>query len=202
MQRRNGKYKMGELHERVEILHERDEDNAVRLHNSYFTTTEIRSDRDSLMQELSRERARRVEQASRHQNTIDRIRHEREDIRKELEECRAELKGMKEKDPETVEGMWAAYARPVKIGHLIEKAEPVSHKRTMRDQENIDDVPESKRSIGFGASLHSGYKQPSYTLSPVMYRSDQKKEAAVFQLTRHEIQTRYSPGISIIDDGC
>lgn len=193
---------MAELHERVEILHERDEDNAVRLHNSYFITTQIRSDRDSLMQELSRERARRAEQVSRHQNIIDRIRREREACRKELEECRAELKGMKEKDPETVEGMRAAQARPVRIAPMIQRDEPGSHKRTMRDQENIEDIPPSKCNIDFAViPIYHTKAHFLYRLHR-MYRSYQKKEAIVFPLTRYSAQTGYDASIANVDDRC
>jgi hypothetical protein len=136
-----------DLHEQLEVLQKRDEDNAIRLHNSYFTTTQIRSDRDGLMQELSREPARRAEHALRLQNTIDRIRGEGEGVRKALEECRGELKDARERDVGTVEGMWAAYAKPVKIGPLPLKDAQVQRKRRTREEEgNTEDAQHGKLS--------------------------------------------------------
>lgn len=65
---------MKDIHERLEVLHERDEDYDTRLHNSYFCIAEARGERDKTTDALNRETRRREAERVSYSITIDRIR--------------------------------------------------------------------------------------------------------------------------------
>lgn len=127
-----------DLYERIDVLRERDEGHAVRLHNFYFTTARLRSEKDGIMQKSVGGKARRCEDKMGYQAYLDRIRSEREKYRLEMERYQQELKDYKAKDVETVEGMWAAYTKPVKVGMLPtneqQQAEGIGSKRKTEEQ--------------------------------------------------------------------
>ncbi|KAJ9103172.1 hypothetical protein QFC21_002594 [Naganishia friedmannii] len=97
----------------------------------------VRSDRNGLNQEMAKDRTRRATQAQNLQSTINCIRGEREAYRKEVAQVRVELKDLKEKDPDTVEKMWARHAKPVRIELIALKGRQVSQKRKTQDQEDF-----------------------------------------------------------------
>lgn len=116
------------LQERIDILHERDTDYAVRLHNLHFINAELSSDRDHLQQELAREHARREATNEQFSKIAERLRAERTTWKEKAEDLEKEVRRLKERDQESVEGIWAAHARLEKIvllpgnGAALEKA--------------------------------------------------------------------------------
>lgn len=98
------------MHDRVESLHEKDEDSQVRLHNSYVSSAEAGSERDGLRRELERERAKRYQQQQRLEGGIIRIRAEREGYKDEVASLKKEIEALNAKDPEWTAAMWAAEA--------------------------------------------------------------------------------------------
>ena len=129
---------MQTLHERVSILHERDVDYDIRLHNAHVFLADARSKRDGYKSELAREVQRREDDRIRWGVDLDRIRNERNQLKVKVEGMREEIRALKAKDPETVEGMWQDCAREdkVQLRPVPTNVEPSKRKRTADD-----DVP-------------------------------------------------------------
>lgn len=132
------------LQERVDILHERDLDHATRLHNSYFVNAEVRSDRDRLKQELARERTRRIEGNERFLGLVERLRSERNTWREKADLLENEVRALKAKDPESVEGIWAAHAHFEKIEMVPEIGGKARQGEKRKSDENME-VSNKKR---------------------------------------------------------
>ncbi|KAJ9125438.1 hypothetical protein QFC22_000399 [Naganishia vaughanmartiniae] len=106
---------MMEQRETISALHERDQDCSIRLHNSYFLIAEARSESEGFRQEIRRLQDRYAKLRERLDSEKARNSTAQEQALREITELKREVKDLKAKDPESVEGMWARFAKPVRI---------------------------------------------------------------------------------------
>ncbi|KAJ9124353.1 hypothetical protein QFC22_001153 [Naganishia vaughanmartiniae] len=102
------------LHERIEVLHERDVDYDTRLHNSYFDIAKACSERELLKNQIQRDATRQAGKEKRYEELVVRLRKERDalkDLCKHLqaEKAREQVKG------DEVAQMWVQEAREGKM---------------------------------------------------------------------------------------
>ncbi|KAJ9122471.1 hypothetical protein QFC22_001897 [Naganishia vaughanmartiniae] len=103
------------LSKQILNMHERDIDSSVRLHNSYVLIAEAENEHGRLKQELARLQIRHSKMNETLVADIARISTEREIVLGVVAELKRQVKELKEQDPETVEGMWARFAKPIRI---------------------------------------------------------------------------------------
>jgi hypothetical protein len=136
---------MKDIHERLEILHERDEDYDTRLHNSYCCIAEARGERDRTTDALNRETRRREAERVSYSITIDRIRKERELLRVQVVELEAELKLEKQKNDDIAK-IWREDARQPRVSLKLVAEEEARKgvKRNAGEVEGNEDIRASE----------------------------------------------------------
>jgi hypothetical protein len=128
---------MMKTHETITILHERDQDCSIRLHNSYVLIAEARSESEGFQQGLRRLQDRYAKLKEKLESENARIGIAHEQSLREIAELKGEVKALKAKDPESVEGMWARFAKPVRLEQkeVVGSEERGSNKRKIGDAE-------------------------------------------------------------------